>query len=52
MKKIIPNIKMLYTDTDSFIYEISTNNFYEDIKPDLSKYFDTSDYIADIYCFC
>ena len=36
-----------YTDTDSLIYEIETEDFYEDIKDDLDEYFDTSDYPAD-----
>lgn len=37
------NIKLLYTDTDSFVYKITTNNFYDDIKADLTSRFDTSD---------
>lgn len=47
LKKFNNNIKLLYTDTDSFIYQVFTNNFYEDIKPDLSSKFDTSDYADD-----
>lgn len=34
------------TDTDSFVYEIKTKNFYTDLKNDLSR-FDTSDYPSD-----
>lgn len=41
--KFFKNIDLLYTDTDSFIYEIRTDDFYSDIKNDLDK-FDTSDY--------
>ena len=39
--------KLCYTDTDSLIYEIETEDFYEDIKDDLDEWFDTSDYPAD-----
>jgi hypothetical protein len=34
----------LFTDTDSLCYHIKTNNFYEDIKKDADKWFDTSNY--------
>lgn len=44
MKNKFVNLKLLYTDTDSLVYQIYTKNFYRDIKPDLEKYFDTSDY--------
>ena len=36
-----------YTDTDSFIYEIHTENFYEDIRKDVLTMFDTSAYPKD-----
>lgn len=43
------NIRLLYTDTDSFILEIQTNNIYEDMKTNLNR-FDTSNYaINNIY---
>lgn len=39
------NIQLLYGDTDSFFYEIHTDDFYNDInKPQLKQYFDMSDY--------
>lgn len=41
------NMKLLYTDTDSFIYDIKTEDFYQDIKPDLEAKFDTSDFPKD-----
>ena len=36
--------KLLFTDTDSLVYEIRTNQFYKDINPDIEKRSDTSDY--------
>ena len=36
--------KLLFTDTDSFLYEIETEDFYKDITPDVVERFDTSDY--------
>ena len=36
--------KLLFTDTDSFIYEIQTEDFYKDISGDVKDRFDTSDY--------
>ena len=41
------NITLPYTDTDSFIYEIRTDNFYEDIREDVPTMFDTSAYPED-----
>ena len=35
--------QLLFTDTDSFMYEIKTKDFYEDIKDDIYEKFDTSD---------
>jgi hypothetical protein len=39
--------KLLFTDTDSLAYEIQTDDFYTDIRPDLKLKFDTSDYPDD-----
>ena len=36
--------ELLFTDTDSLMYEITTDDFYKDISKDISKKFDTSDY--------
>ena len=36
--------KLLFTDTDSFLYEIQTEDFYKDISEDVKVRFDTSDY--------
>ena len=35
--------KLLFTDTDSLMYEIETEDFYKDISPDVESWFDTSD---------
>ena len=35
---------LCYMDTDSFVYEIETEDFYRDIAKDLEKRFDTSGY--------
>ena len=37
-------VKLLFTDTDSFLYEIETEDFYKDISGDVRDRFDTSDY--------
>ena len=36
--------KLLFTDTDSLMYEIETEDFYKDILEDVKDRFDTSDY--------
>ena len=39
--------KLLYTDTDSLLYEIQTDDFYADISNDVESRFDTSEYPKD-----
>ena len=36
--------KLLFTDTDSLMYEIQTKDFYNDINADVKQRFDTSNY--------
>ena len=37
-------VKLCYMDTDSFIMDIKTNDFYEDFASDVKNRFDTSNY--------
>ena len=39
--------KLLFTDTDSLMYEIQTEDFYKDISEDVKHIFDTKDYPPD-----
>ena len=41
------NEKLCYMDTDSFIMNIKTEDFYKDIVNDVEKMFDTSNYECD-----
>ena len=43
-KKYEDKAKLLFTDTDSLMYEIQTEDFYKDINEDVKDRFDTSDY--------
>ena len=38
------NVKLCYTDTDSFVMNIKTKDFYKDIANDVEDRFDTSNY--------
>ena len=38
------NVKLCYTDTDSFVIHVKTEDFYEDIGDDVDQWFDTSKY--------
>ena len=39
--------KLLFTDTDSLMNEITTEDFYRDISSDVHKKFDTSNFAKD-----
>ena len=39
------NLKLLYMDTDSLVYDIKTEDFYKDIAEDVETRFDTSGYV-------
>ena len=41
------NLKLCYKDTDSFVYDIQTEDFYADIVDDVLERFDTSCYVDD-----
>ena len=41
------NAKLCYMDTDSFIINVKTENFYKDISENVIERFDTSNYIHD-----
>ena len=42
--------KLLFTDTDSLVYKIQTDNLYEDMKDD-KHHFDISGYLKEHFCF-
>ena len=42
MKPKFSALRTLYTDTDSNIYHIGTDDFYESISEDVNEWFDTS----------
>ena len=43
-KKYNNEAELLFTDTDSLMYLIQTDDFYHDIRKDITKKFDKSDY--------
>ena len=46
-KKYKHKAELLFTDTDSLLYQIHTDDFYKDISYDIQTKFDTSDYPPD-----
>ena len=46
-KKYGEKAELLMTDTDSLVYLIETDDFYEDIKKDVEEKFDTSNFPKD-----
>ena len=47
VKKKWEKVHILYSDTDSLILEIQTDDFFQDTAPDVEKWFDTSGYPKD-----
>uniref|UniRef100_A0A2S2R9P8 DNA-directed DNA polymerase n=1 Tax=Sipha flava TaxID=143950 RepID=A0A2S2R9P8_9HEMI len=50
-KKYDHNLNIVYSDTDSLVYEIKTNDFFGDLKNELLPYFDTSNFPKNHFCF-
>ena len=46
-KKYSNKAELMFTDTDSLLYHITTDDFYKDISKDIKTKFDTSDYPSD-----
>ena len=46
-QKYNDNVRLCYMDTDSFIMNIKTNDFYKDIASDIENRFDTSNYAVN-----
>ena len=40
--KFRDRVRLLYTDTDSFVLKIESKDLFEEIAPDVSERFDTS----------
>ena len=47
MKKKWENVEVLYTDTDSLVLKIETEDFFADISGDVAEWFDTNEYAKD-----
>ena len=50
--KYLENINVCYMYTDSFIYDVKTNDMYDDFRNDIPTHFDTSAYTKEnVYNF-
>ena len=47
VKKKWENVEVLYTDTDSLVLKIETEDFFKDISGDVVEWFDTNEYAKD-----
>ena len=47
VKKKWDKVSVVYTDTDSLVLEIETEDFFADIAADVPEWFDTNDFPAD-----
>ena len=47
MRKKFKDLQLCYMDTDSSVYHIGTDDFYEDIAEDVPTRFDTSAHRSD-----
>ena len=45
--KYMDNAKLCYMDTDSFVINVKTKDFYKDIAEDVKERFDTSNFSYD-----
>ena len=48
-KKKWKDLKLCFTDTDSLLYEIRTEDLFQDISEDVETMYDTSDYPKEGY---
>ena len=44
-------VRLLFSDTDSLCYQIFCEDLYDEIRKDMDKFFDTSDYPKDHKCY-